>query len=112
MGFCLAFLEATNVKDAKLHWFRSDEGGRVTLPVCEGEPPYATVVRFKDSVEPWPQNVVWSLVVEKIEVLENEYDWVVRVRYLFPEAPSAELKSGREFELMEGGRLVAEGVLL
>ncbi len=52
------------------------------------------------------------MVIEKLSILDNDYDWIVRVRYLFPEAPVSELKPGREFELMEGGRVVAEGVLL
>jgi hypothetical protein len=98
--------------EARIHWFRWDQGGRVTLPACEGDPPYATVVRFKNSNEPWPPSVVWSLVVEKLRVFESEYDWIVRVRYQFPNAPSCELQPGREFELLEGGRLVAEGILL
>ncbi len=98
--------------NAKIRWFRRDEGGRVALPACEGDPPYATVVHFKDSVDSWPPAIAWSLIVEKVRVLESEYDWLVNVRYMFPEAPSSELKPGREFELYEGGRRVAEGILV
>jgi hypothetical protein len=96
---------------AKLRWRTFEEGGRRILPACEGSPPYATVVRFKDSCEPWPPLVAWQLIVEKIRTQTSDYDWEVRVRYLVDEAPSNELVAGREFELYEGGKMVAEGVL-
>jgi hypothetical protein len=77
-----------------------------------GQPPYATVIRFKDANEPWPPPNAWSLVVEKLSELSNEYDWVANVRFLVTEAPVEELRVGREFELFEGARCVATGILI
>jgi hypothetical protein len=96
--------------NAVLRWRTYDEGGRKRLPACEGVPPYATVVRFKDTSEPWPPPIAWQLVVEKKRAL-SDFEWEVGVRYLVDEAPSSELTVGREFELFEGGKKVAEGRL-
>ena len=97
---------------AKVHWKTKAEGGRLKPPAGVGNPPYATVVRFTDSDEAWPPENAWSLVIEKIESESDEYDWVADVRYLVKEAPHDELRANRQFELYEGGRLVATGVLL
>jgi len=97
---------------AKIRWKTKEEGGRSKPPAGVGTPAYATVVRFKDTDEPWPPERAWSLVIEKIEAESGEYDWLANVRYLVDEAPHDELKSGREFELFEGGKCVATGVLL
>ena len=97
---------------AKIHWNTREEGGRTRPPAGVGQPPYATIVRFKDSTEPRPAPVEWSLVVEKASELSNEYDWVANVRFLVNEAPMNELRVGREFELFEGWKCVATGVLI
>jgi hypothetical protein len=97
--------------NAIIRWKRHAEGGRKMLPACEGSPPYATVVRFKDATEPWPPPIAWQLVVEKKRAI-TDVEWEVGVRYLVDEAPSSELRAGREFELFEGGKLVAEGALI
>lgn len=96
---------------ARIHWKTREEGGRRSPPTGIGQPPYATVVRFKDAAEPWPPPVAWSLIVQKVEALSQDYDWVANVRFLVDEAPVAELRAHREFELYEGGRCVAAGVL-
>jgi len=97
---------------AKIHWKSKQEGGRLKPPAGVGQPPYATVVRFKDTNEPWPPPSAWSLVVEKVVDLSDEYDWVANVHFLVKEAPIEELRANREFELFEGGRCVASGSLV
>ena len=97
--------------NAILRWRTFEEGGRKKLPACEGTPPYATVIRFKDTNEPWPPPIAWQLIVEKKRTLSNDFEWEVGVRYLVEDAPSNELVAGREFELFEGGKMVAEGRL-
>lgn len=97
---------------ARIHWKTREEGGRRNLPAGVGQPPYATVVRFKDAAEPWPPLVAWSLVIEKIAIMSCEYDWLADVHFQVGEAPAAELRVQREFELYEGGRCVATGVLI
>jgi hypothetical protein len=89
---------------AKIHWLTKEEGGRSKPPAGVGNPPYATVVKF-----PGADMGSWSLAVEKIESLSNEYDWIADVHYLFAEAPHESLQAGREFELYEGKKCVASG---
>jgi hypothetical protein len=72
--------------------------------------PYAPAIRFVE--EPWPPKIAWSLVVVKVEATNNNYDWVANVRFLVPEAPVETLRAGREFELYEGGKCVATGVIM
>jgi hypothetical protein len=97
---------------ARIRWKTREAGGRKSPPAGVGQPPYATVVRFKDTMEPWPPPIAWSLVIEKVPPLSGEYDWVANVRFLVNEAPVNELRPNREFELYEGARCVATGVLL
>jgi hypothetical protein len=95
---------------AKIHWKKREDGGRSRPPSGVGQPPYSTVVRFKGAGGAWPPNNAWSLVVEKIPELSDEFDWVADVRFLVEEAPAAELRLNREFELFEGKKCVATGV--
>ena len=99
------------IKKAKLNWLTPEQGGRTKPPLGLGEPSYATVMRFLD--EPWPPvGIAWSLVVEKIEAASTEYEWIANVYYLMLAAPQDSLISGRKFELYEGNRCVATGVIL
>ena len=69
-------------------------------------------MRFKDTEEPWPPPNAWSLVIEKIESESDDYRWLANVRYLAAEAPHHELRQDREFELYEGSKCVATGVMV
>jgi hypothetical protein len=93
---------------AKIHWKTKAEGGRSALPLGTGSPPYATMVRFTGSNEPWPPENAWSLVVEKVEEPEP-FVWLANVHFLVPEAPHESLSKGRTFELYEGPKCVASG---
>lgn len=104
-------LEEGDPLQARIIWKTKEEGGRSRPPAGVGKPPYATLVRFIDSGGPWPPPNAWSLVVEKIESQSDEYHWVANVRFLVDDAPMGELRANREFELYEGGKCVATGVL-
>lgn len=97
------------VARALIHWRSLDEGGRPAPPLGEGPHPYTTVVRFHGD-ELYP-DVAWSLQVHKLETLD-ELSWNAEVHYLVSEAPHDNLVRGRKFELLEGRRCVAEGVIL
>ena len=97
---------------ARITWKRQQEGGRTKPPAGIGTPPYATVVRVRDSDEPWPPANAWSLVVDKIESESGDHEWIANVRFLVDGAPHYELRPLREFELYEGRKCVATGVLL
>lgn len=97
---------------AHIYWKPKSDGGRSKPPTGVGLPSYATVVRFTDTGDPWPPENAWSLVIEKIASESDEFEWLANVRYLVDEAPHHELKPHRQFELYEGGKLVATGVIL
>ncbi len=96
---------------AHISWKTQDEGGRKTLPLGEGEPPYAAVIRFKGDNGPWPPEIAWNLIVRKAEDLGSN-EWIANVEYKVDHAPHEDLVMGREFELYEGHKCVAEGVLM
>ena len=97
---------------AQILWRTREEGGRANPPIGEDAPPYATIVRFTDINEPWPQDVVWTLVVEKIKSSMDGAEWLANVSFLAPNAPADALRPSRAFELYEGARCVASGVLM
>jgi hypothetical protein len=81
-------------------------------PAGIGIPPYATVVRFLDSNDSWPPPIAWSLVIEKLASVSNEHEWLAEIRYLVDGAPHSEIRPDREFELYEGAKCVALGIVL
>ena len=97
---------------AVIDWIPKDQGGRSRPPSGVGTPPYSTIVRFRDTQEPWPTPVVWSLVVEKDEAQSEPCRWVADVHYLVDDAPHESLRPWREFDLFEGNKCVAHGKFL
>jgi hypothetical protein len=96
---------------ASIDWLTKEEGGRSKPPSGIGTPPYSTVVHFVE--ESWPHaHGSWSLVIEKIEPDSSEYHWIANVRYLMNNAPHDELRVGRMFDLYEGGKRVATGIII
>jgi hypothetical protein len=96
-------------KKAIIEWIPKKAGGRSKPPLGVGEPPYATVARFPKSGEAWPPPVAWSLVVRRVDILEEPFKWVAEVHFLVDEAPHHLLAEGVEFELFEGSKCVARG---
>ena len=96
-------------KRATLEWIPKELGGRSKPPLGEGEPPYATVVRFPKSGEAWPPPVAWSLVVRKVDSVEEPFKWIAEVHFRVEEAPHHLLVAGTEFELFERSKCVARG---
>ena len=82
---------------------------RVTYPA------YCPIIVFEGQYDKpiWENRVstvpLWSAVVFNEEVSGTES--VAAVSYLSPEAPSEQMKIGAEFDLWEGGRRVAHGVI-
>lgn len=89
-------------------WLPPERGGRASPP--EGR--YRTTARFEDSRDRWP-DAVWSIVVEPIKPFgKASIAMLSDVRFLSPEAPGELLTTGARFELCEGSRVVAKGVVL
>ena len=71
-------------------------------------PRYSTVARFELANNDWP-NEAWSVVVE-FDSLKDAFDSSSgSMRFLMENGPEELLKSGTEFSLFEGRRLVARG---
>jgi hypothetical protein len=86
-------------------WLSKEEGGRAQPPTGEGPVPYMPGIWFPD--EPWPYN--WTACVTKDHDASQPDLWLADVVYRVKEAPHDSIRQGREFELYEGGRLVARG---
>jgi hypothetical protein len=93
---------------ARITWLTPDQGGRLTLPSGLR---YSTVARFAAQGAEWKRNA-WSLVVEFAEVPRVAFSHVAQVKFLVPEGPVELLTSGGSFDLLEGSRVVARGVIL
>jgi hypothetical protein len=90
-----------------ISWTPPDEGGRSAPPAG---PVYTTVCRFEED-ENWPGQA-WSLVIHFRRPLRDQRHLHAEVEFLAPEAPSHLLRRGNRFELFEGRRKVAKGVIL
>ena len=94
------------VFNAKISWLLKKHGGRRTLPFGDK---YSPIVIVKGSLFN-PNEEVWSLIVDNKEVI-NDRETIAEVKYLSDEAPD-NLKTNVEFELHEGIKLVAKGIIL
>lgn len=94
---------------AVILWLPRERGGRTTPPAGPG---YTTVARFEDSRDRWPDEA-WSMVVDFLKVFgDKSHATLCAVRFQSPQAPSELLTAGARFELCEGARVVAKGVVL
>jgi hypothetical protein len=93
---------------ARITWFTPDQGGRSTLP---SGLQYSTVGRFAAQGAEWEKNA-WSLVVEFTEAPRFAPTHLAQVKFLVPEGPAELLTSGNTFDLLEGSRVVATGVIV
>jgi len=93
---------------AKLQWVPPEKGGRQAPPLGSR---YSTVARFKQQQDTWYEEA-WSLVVEWSELPDVSLVHHVNVRFLVENAPESLLVMGNSFELMEGARVVAVGVIV
>lgn len=56
---------------------------------------------------------MWSIVVDPVtNVGDQTLVMLADVQFLFPEAPEEQLTEGARFELCEGARVVAKGVVI
>lgn len=93
---------------AKVSWVPIEAGGRKSPPPG---PRYVTVARFDDDKNKYPKEA-WSLVLEFSDVPDDSLSVVADVRFLVEDAPVRLLRQGSTFELYEGRKLVARGIVL
>ena len=92
---------------AILTWLKLEEGGRQSPPPG---PKYSTVARFEDQKTDWRKEA-WSLVIEFNNPPNAQLTHEVQVGFLADDAPKELLNPGSKFELMEGAKTVARGVV-
>lgn len=92
---------------AKISWISKERGGRESFPTNDL---YGPQIKITKPLDKSIKKVNWSLIVKIIEVI-NEKETISEIKYLSDDAPD-NLYKGVEFELYEGSRLVATGVIL
>jgi hypothetical protein len=92
---------------ARIYWLSPEDGGRDRPPSAL----YSTVARFADERGDW-SNEAWSLVLEDLEPTDSFHCVLASVRFLSPSGPAELLNSGSSFELFEGRKKVATGIVL
>jgi hypothetical protein len=92
---------------AQIYWFTPQMGGRLYLPTGR----YSTAARFEDLSHVWPE-VAWSVVLDFMTLPDEQQrmNWA-KIRFLSPEAPQELLYEGCIFDLFEGQRRVATGMI-
>jgi hypothetical protein len=93
---------------ARITWLTPEEGGRRHPPPG---PRYSAPARFEGQT-PGAEGANWSLVVDLVSRPPGSTDWIAEVRYLVDEAPHELLRLGACFEVYEGKKCVARGVLI
>jgi hypothetical protein len=91
---------------AMISWIAPQKGGRSALPTG---PIYSTLVRF-DEDKNWPTQA-WSARLEFIRSYAAGQYLFARVNFLSSDAPMHLLHEGSRFQLYEGRKLVATGLV-
>lgn len=94
-------------QQARIVWLTPEEGGRRHPP---SGPRYVAPARVDGQVA-GPDGANWSMVVEWLTQPTDPIEWIAEVRYLVDEAPHELLMRGVRFELYEGKKCVARGVV-
>jgi hypothetical protein len=93
---------------AIIRWVPALRGGRKAPP--SPAVGYTTVVRLESDLN-WPAEA-WSLRITAAAELNGPEVLDARVHFLADAAPHELLKEGERFELLEGRKIVAKGVVL
>ncbi|MCH4202443.1 MAG: hypothetical protein LKF69_01570 [Bacilli bacterium] len=91
---------------ARIKWLSKEEGGRQFLPSFDK---YGAVIKVKKPSAPI-EKIFWSLIIENQEQI-GAFETISDVFYLTDDAPD-NLRKDVEFELYEGNKLVANGIIL
>lgn len=67
---------------------------------------YATAAKFAEDADTWPSEA-WSVVLDFPLGAAQARSFEATARFLMPNAPSARLRTGCVFELVEGAKLAA-----
>ena len=90
---------------ARIYWLFEKQGGRKEMPFGDK---YAPIIKITKPLSKTKD--FWSVFVFNRKIL-NENETLSDLEYLSPMAPD-DLAKGVEFELREGNKLVATGIVL
>ena len=93
---------------AIIRWIPSERGGRAR-PRTHAEG-YATIARFESDVN--GTQGTWTVRLSDISLLHKDQCIRATLDFASPDAPRQLLASGERFELLEGPRVVAKGVVV
>lgn len=92
--------------EARIFWLSSSQGGRKgVIPFGDKYAPIIKITKPKIKMDK-----TWSLFVTNKKKI-NAYETMAEIKYLSDEAPN-NLFIGVEFELYEGTKLVARGIVV
>ena len=91
--------------EAKICWLSETQGGRKNIPFSDK---YAPIIQL--TKPRYESDDYWSLFVYN-KNLTSEYETLSDIEYLSENAPD-NLSAGVEFELYEGPKMVANGIVL
>lgn len=93
---------------AHIRWLSKEEGGRSSVPLILH---HVIVCRFESNAITWPHEA-WSLVVDFHTSPRTDKAVLADIRFLVSEGPSELLYSGSRFDLLDGYKVVAQGVVI
>lgn len=93
--------------EAIVDWIRVDENGNLSIPAPQVR--YSTVSRFESLADQYPTEA-WSVVVENLRFL-SQSKTLSKIRFLVEGGPDEVFTEGARFDLYEGEKLVAKGVI-
>jgi hypothetical protein len=92
-----------------IEWMSAEQGGRSSGPPIG--PDYAAPAKFLAHADAWILEA-WDLLVHQVECVGGSDKWLADVQFRVNEAPHEWIVPNAEFELYEGKRRVATGVIL
>ena len=91
--------------EAHVSWVSYDKGGREKHMPANAK--YCPIIVFPGE----KMNGTWSAEILVKSVIDNN-ESTIDISFLFDDAPFELLKPGADFELYEGSKLVAKGVMV
>src|SRR4051812_398138 len=93
---------------AIIRWIPADRGGRSSPPLDAAG--YSSPIRFE--TDPQFDRGAWSIRLSHVLPLRGAECILATIELLVPDAPRELMRAGERFELLEGKKTIAKGVIL
>ena len=91
--------------EAKVVWVKPEEGGKKKIP------PVGMMFYPMIKIDGDKERINWSLVLVNKEFIDR-YQTIATIKFIMDNAPQHLLRSGSEFTLYEGARIIAKGKIV